>query len=188
MSRNITIVCTKNRTKSRTLGRNISVEIDYCSCQQILGHPPLPSLYFFLFLELITIRLLLKQYMYSKTVILDAISSYFSCHSFRKAALQTSIPKSTLHFWVSKLRSFFDHNFKKRHALHRRTKKREQIYLAVSHELQKQPFYTLKTLRETLRSPLSLSSVARVIRDLGSLERRLLGKSSRSLLRNITSR
>ena len=96
---------------------------------------PLPSLYFFLFLELITIQPLLKQYMYSKTVILDAISSYFSCHSFRKAALQTSIPKSTLHFWVSKLRSFFDHNFKKRHALHRRTKKREQIYLAVSHEL-----------------------------------------------------
>ena len=105
--------------------------------------------------------------MYSKTVILKAISSYFSCHSFRKAALKTSIPKSTLHFWVSKLRSFFENGIKKRHVLRKRTRKREQFYLLVSHELQKHPFHTLKTLRDALPPSLSLSSIARIIQDLG---------------------
>lgn len=105
--------------------------------------------------------------MYDKSVIVYAVSCYFSCHSFRKAALLTSVPKSTIHFWVYKLRSFFEKKERKRSIMRCRKRKREQLSQAVISELEKQPFHTLKTLRDAVGASLSVSSVARIVRDAG---------------------
>ena len=55
--------------------------------------------------------------------------------------------------------------------LHKRTIKREQFYLLVSHELQKHLYHTLKTLRDAFPPSLSLSSIAKIIQDLGFSEK-----------------
>lgn len=114
--------------------------------------------------------------MYSRSVILNAVSCYFTLRSFRKAAVATSIPKSTLHFWVCKLRRFFDRTDRKRHILHCRRRKREQIALDVSRLLAEQPFHTLKSIRQSLQTHLSTSSVARVVRDVGFSRKKAMWK------------
>ena len=105
--------------------------------------------------------------MYEKCTVVEAIRCYFKLDSFRKASQRTSVPKSTIHLWVSRLKATANRKKKSRQILRRRRYKRCELYNQVVAELTSQPFHTVRSLKVALRTSLSAASVSRAIRDVG---------------------
>ena len=74
--------------------------------------------------------------------IVDAIKLYFHNRSFRKTSSQMSIPKSTIHSWVTNLHTKINKNHKRQ--VRKRSRKRVESYESIIRELTDRPFHTEK--------------------------------------------
>ena len=104
---------------------------------------------------------------YEKHIVVDAIRCYFKLDSFPKASQITSVPKSTIHLWVSRLKETANRKIKNRRMLRHRRSKRLELYDQVIAELTSRPFHTVRSLKAALHTSLSAASVSRAIHDAG---------------------
>ena len=105
---------------------------------------------------------------YSVHSVIDAIKHYFRVFSFRKVACLTSIPKSTIHYWVVRFHfAIIKSRDKRNHFRTTKIRKRQELIRGIQTELALQPFHTLSSLKFTLGTTLSLASISRAVNDAG---------------------
>jgi len=103
---------------------------------------------------------------YGLHIVLNAVKKHFQGFSLRQISSLTLVPKSTIHFWITRLGIAFENKQRKHNITLTKKRKRDQERDNVLHELQRFPFHTLTTLQQSLRTTLSLSSLHRIAHDL----------------------
>jgi len=99
-------------------------------------------------------------------VVFTAVKKHFQGCSFREVSSITGVPKSTIHYWVTRLGRVFEHKRSRRIQYDVKKKKRDQLRDDVLEQLQSFPFHTLASLKRVIQTDMSLSSLCRVVSDL----------------------
>ena len=102
---------------------------------------------------------------YTAEQIREGVTLYFKVKSYRKAALTSGIPRSTLHGWVSKIGTRIVHG-KRKHTL-KSNPRFSHLVDAVKDALSRTPCCTAQTILRTTTSVYSTSTVYRAMKAAG---------------------